>query len=247
MKINKQIIDKAFSQTSKFGRKDSDKIKIDRLRREYILTFNKYKERYKFYLDNLKEWELNLLMHGELDDKIININENRFGFKRDRDCYIDNIYYPDRWFSTFMMIINNLFEEKVTLSLFRKDNVTFDFYMKENNLAPRLDSFEMINAQPDFVILDKDDNEKGYVEQKSIHNKYNDIFIRKSQYILFNKMLNNNKEVYILTRTHYDDYIEYNFYNYIDIQKKLRVHKTRGYVVNISELESDFTYKDYIV
>ena len=41
MKINKQIIDKAFSQTSKFGRKDSDKIKIDRLRREYILTFNK--------------------------------------------------------------------------------------------------------------------------------------------------------------------------------------------------------------
>lgn len=239
MKINKQIVDKAFAHTSHWGRVDGDKIKIDTLRREFILTMSNDGIRYDYYNENLlNPWEKDLLETGNISDKVILINENRPGFIRDRDCYIDNIYYPDRWFSTFMLIINSLFEEKVTLSLFRKDNVAFDFYLIENEKAPKIDELARINAEPDFIMFNKD-NQKCYVEQKSIYNNKKNVYIRTSQYNLFGRL----EDVYILTKIHNYNSVTYKFYNYNDIKQYL-IKDNRGYYFNMNDILPEFQYID---
>lgn len=181
----------------------------------------------EYILNNLEEWEKDLILNGILSGEVIEKNSHRPCFNRDRGFYLNNKYYEDVFLTTLWVILSKIFEEKTTLS-FINNMKNFDGEFYENPKAPDINSTDCINSEPDFIWVKKDGS-KVMVEQKCSYNKTNSIKIRKGQMKNFSEKYNDN--VVILLKDETDIYKdEYSFYYYKDIKPFLKEHNYGGNV-----------------
>lgn len=192
---------------------------------EHLMNNKNNTIRKEYILNNLEDWERELILNGILSGEVIENNLNRPYFNRDRSFTKDGKFYEDIFLTTLWVAISKIFEEKTTLSYI--NNMRIGKFI-ENEKAPQVNSTNPINSEPDFIWI-QNDGSKIMVEQKCSYNKNFSIKIRRGQMKNFSEK--HNDDVVILVKdeseTRKD---EYSFYYYKDIKPFL---KEKNYGGNI--------------
>ena len=201
--------------------------------------FTRDKEKREYLLNNLEEWERELILNGILAGEVIEKNLHRQYFNRDRGFYLNNKYYEDVFLTTLWVAMSKIFEEKTTLA-FINSMKNFDGKFIENERAPQINDTSCINSEPDFVWIKKDGS-RVMVEQKCSYTKNYSIKIRKGQMKNFERY---NDDVVILVKDETNlCQDEYNFYYYKDIKPFLKENNYGGnvkyYVTRLRLLENN--------
>jgi hypothetical protein len=244
VKIVRDLVEDVFSKTSHPG-KLTDLERINILRKSYEDIYNNDRDRYEFYYNSMQQFEKSLMIDGILEDGIIEMNKHRKGFIRDRS-YIDENgnRQEDEYFSTFMITFSKIVEEGTSLSLFREDNMMkYDFCLYDNPKSTKINSLDQVNGLPDFIIKDKN-GISGYCEQKTIYSDSNKIFIRPSQYKLFDKL---DYVCILVKKIDIENGIHtYYLYDYDDIKEHLKFHTFYGkYEMDLNKVQPMKVIKDY--
>jgi hypothetical protein len=223
MKLYKDDIDRIFSQTGPV--EGWDMFRINHMRQKWENIMKNQSDRLEDWKANAEDWELQMMLNAELPDSIIEMNKDRWGFRRDRGFVDENgNIVEDIWFSTFMLAFAKMVEEDTTKLFFKKDKEGI-WWLEDNPKAAKIDSQNYITGDPDFIMKSEryNDDYTVYVEQKCVYREDWKLSIRQSQMTLFDKLIDVGNKIYILVKVSLEDRDEYSFYNWEKVRGLLNV------------------------
>lgn len=188
--------------------------------------YTKDKTKREYIINNMEEWERNLILNGILAGEVIENNMNRPCFRRDRSFCYNGKTYNDEFLTTLWVAVSKVFEEYTTLAFI--NNIKFDGKFSENPKAPKVNDVSCINSEPDFIWT-KEDGSTVMVEQKCSYVENFSIKIRAGQMKNFEMNYNDNIVILVKIETQNNSDVYY-FYDYKDIKPYLKQNVYGGNV-----------------